>query len=71
MQNSLGVGGLTGFAACDPPIWLAVTITTLDDVMRAGTRFSQLLNLRVFQQYLRIAAVHRAVFERPPAQARD
>jgi hypothetical protein len=35
-------------AACDPPIWLAVTTTSLDDAMRAGTRFSQLLNLRVF-----------------------
>jgi hypothetical protein len=28
-----------------------VTTTSLDDAMRAGTRFWQLLNLRVFQQY--------------------
>ena len=40
---------MTGFAACDPPIWLAVTSTSLDDAVRARTRFSQLLNLRVFQ----------------------
>jgi hypothetical protein len=46
---------VTGFAACNPPIWLAVTTTSLDDAMRAGRRFSQLLNLRVFQQYLREA----------------
>jgi hypothetical protein len=38
-------------------MWLAVTTTSLDDAMRAGTRFSQLLNLRVFQQYLRIPAI--------------
>jgi hypothetical protein len=44
-------GGLTRFAACDLPVWLAVTTTSLDDAMRAGTRFSQLVNLRVFQQY--------------------
>src|SRR5277367_4552716 len=44
-----GFGGVTGFAACDPPTWLAVTTTSLDDAMRAGTRFWQLLNLRVFQ----------------------
>jgi hypothetical protein len=49
MENSLGFGGLAGFAACDPPTWLAVTTPGLDDAMRAGTRFSQLLNLRVFQ----------------------
>jgi hypothetical protein len=41
---------------CDPPIWFAATTTSLADAMRAGKRFSQLLNLRVFQQYLRIAA---------------
>ena len=40
---------LTGFAACDPPRWLAVTTTSLDDAMRARTRFLQLLNWRVFQ----------------------
>jgi hypothetical protein len=32
---------VAGFAACDPPIWLAVTSTSLDDAMRARTRFSQ------------------------------
>jgi hypothetical protein len=57
-----GFGGLIGFAACDPPTWLAVTTTSLDDAMSAGTRFSQLLNLRVFNtidvnRTLRIAAV--------------
>jgi hypothetical protein len=57
MEDSLGVGGVTGFAACDPPIWLAVTTTSLDDAMRARTRFSQLLNLRVFQQYRREADI--------------
>jgi hypothetical protein len=49
--------GLTGFATCDPARWLAVTTISLDDAMRAGTRFSQLLNLRVFQQYLRICDI--------------
>ena len=44
---------LTGFPAYGPPIGLAVTATCLDDAMPAGTGFSQLLNLRVFQQYLR------------------
>jgi hypothetical protein len=43
-----GFGGLTGFATCDPPIWLAMTIARLEDAMRAGTRFSQLRNWRVF-----------------------
>jgi hypothetical protein len=52
-----GFGGLAGFAACDSPIWLAVTTTSLDDAMRVGARFSQLLSLRVFQQYRRIAAL--------------
>jgi hypothetical protein len=36
----------------------------LDDVMRAGTRFSQLLNLRVFQQYPQIPAIRRRLGER-------
>jgi hypothetical protein len=31
--------------------------TTSDDAMRAGTRFSQLLNLRVFQQHPQRAVV--------------
>jgi hypothetical protein len=44
-----GFGGLSGYAACDPQIWLAVTTTSLDDATRAGTRFSPMLNLRVFQ----------------------
>jgi hypothetical protein len=58
MENSLGVfGGLAGFAACDPPTWLAVTTPGLDDGMRTGTRFSQLLNLRVFQHNLREADI--------------
>jgi hypothetical protein len=47
---------VTGFAACDLPMWLAVTTPSLDNAIRARTRFSQLLNLRVFQQYLRIPA---------------
>jgi hypothetical protein len=42
---------VTGFAAYDPPKWLAVTTISVDDATRARTRFSQLLNLRVFQQY--------------------
>ena len=50
-----------GFAACDTPLWLAMTTTSLDDAMRAGTRFSQLLNLRVFQHNRREAAVRPAV----------
>ena len=49
MENSLGVRRSDCFAACDPPIWLAVKTTSLDDAMRARTRFSQQLNLRVFQ----------------------
>jgi len=31
---------VTGFAACDPPIRLAVTTTSLDDAMRETARFS-------------------------------
>jgi hypothetical protein len=34
-----------------------VTTTSLDDALRAGTRFSQLLNLRVFQQYPQRAVI--------------
>jgi hypothetical protein len=45
-------------------MWLAVTTTSLDDALRAGMRFSQLLNLRVFQQYLREAATRRLGFDR-------
>jgi hypothetical protein len=52
-------GGLTRFAACDLPVWLAATTRGLDDAMRAGTTLSQLLNLRVFQQYLREADMVR------------
>jgi len=50
-------GGLTGFAACDPPIPLAVTTNTVDDAMRAETRFSQWLNFGVFPQYPQIPVV--------------
>jgi hypothetical protein len=60
-----GFGGLTGFAPRDPLIRLAVTTTSLDDPMRAETRFSQWLNFRVFQQYLHIAAVTASSFELP------
>jgi hypothetical protein len=35
--------------ACDPPVWLAVATTNLGFAMRAGARFSELLNWRVFQ----------------------
>jgi hypothetical protein len=45
-------------------MWLAVTTTSLDDAMRERTRFSQLLYLPVFQQYLGFSPVHRANFER-------
>jgi hypothetical protein len=49
-----------------------VTTTSLDDAMRAITRFSQLLNLRVFQQNRRRARLHGrpregAESERKPA----
>ena len=58
---------MTGFAACDPPIWLAVKTTSLDDAMRARTRFSQQLNLRVFQQYLRIRPTTGSEIKLPSA----
>ncbi|MGA7198018.1 hypothetical protein, partial [Roseiarcus sp.] len=44
-----GVGGRAALAACDPPVCLAVTATSLDDVIGAKTRSSRSLNFRVFQ----------------------
>ena len=56
MEISLGLGGATGFAACDPLIGLAVATTGLENTMRAEAGFSPSLNFRVFQRYLRIPA---------------
>src|SRR5271166_2254807 len=61
MKNSLGgVGGPTGFAACDAPICPAVRTIGGDDATRAKTRFSRWLNFRVFQQYPSTPAVRCA-----------
>jgi hypothetical protein len=38
-------------------VWLAVATTSVGDAMCAGTRFSELLNWRVFQQYRREADI--------------
>jgi hypothetical protein len=53
MENSLGGRRTDRLCPCDPSIRLVVTTTSLDDAVRAETRFSQWLNFRVFQQYLR------------------
>src|SRR5271166_55309 len=66
MKNSLGgVGGPTGFAACDAPICPAVRTIGWDDATRAKARFSRWLNFRVFQHNLREAAVCSAHLNRP------
>jgi hypothetical protein len=39
-----GLGGATGFAACDPLIGLAVATTGLENTMRAEAGFSPSLN---------------------------
>jgi hypothetical protein len=61
---------LTGFPAYGPPIGLAVTATCLDDAMPAGTGFSQLLNLRVFQQYPPFCDIHGCRSWPPRSSAR-
>jgi hypothetical protein len=52
-------------------VGLAVATTGVDNTIRADARFYWYLDFRVFQQYLRIAAIHRTVFERLQAQAPD
>ena len=61
-----GFGGRAAFAACDPPIWLAVATTGLDPAMGAKTRFSRSLNFRVFQHYPQRPVVRRRLGKRLP-----